>query len=162
MNRIERLISKWRAAGLELPAGASRIELEAFEQRFQVRLPADFRDYIAAADGMGEYEFLDERVFLLRFWALREVCSIATLWPDRAHRFADAHSYFIFADHSIGLSYFAIRLCSDPDAVAPIARIYADVGALEVTIDFKSFSHFVDSYLHDPLATSVGIAIPEQ
>jgi hypothetical protein len=56
----------------------------------------------------------------------------------------------MFADHSVGLPSFAIRLSHEPDSPTPVAGIYSDFGALEVEDFFDSFGAFLDCYLDDP------------
>jgi hypothetical protein len=155
VDQIKRLIARWTAHGIACPPGLSPSEICAFESRHNVRLPDDLRLYFLSVDGMGEKGTYDEDFF--SFWQLSDVISIAEMLPDRCVRFGDAHRYFIFADHSINLPGYAIRLSSDPADVNPVASVFFDFGALEVEDFFESFTDFVSQYLDDPFETSVAL-----
>ena len=71
----------------------------------------------------------------------------------------DAARYFMFADHSIALPTYAIRLSDDPDDDTPVASVFADAGAFGIKVYFKSFTDFVTAYLNDPIKTSAAIPV---
>ena len=128
-------------------------EIVTFQTRNGVVLPRDMAEYFSAINGMGELGTTDDDLFC--FFRLQDLASIADRVPDRASRFHDAHRYFIFADHSISLPSYAIRLHSGDSDANPVASVYTDGGALEVEDFFESFSDFVRHYLDDPNGTCV-------
>ncbi len=155
MDQIARLIARWKSHGIECPVGAAPAEIAAFEARHNAVLPRDMRAYFLAVNGMGERGTCDNDFF--SFWPLQDLITIAEDLPDRCSNFTDASRYFMFADHSIALPTYAIRLSSNPADPNPIASIFADFGAFEVENFFDSFTDFVDHYLDDPVETSVAL-----
>jgi hypothetical protein len=158
MNLISRLTARWKSHGIECPAGVSPAIVAAFEGRHHVVLPPDMREYFLAVDGMGEKGTCDDDLF--SFWPLQDLISIAEDLPDRCSKFAESPNYFMFADHSIALPTYAIRLSSDPDVANPVASVFADFGAFEVEVVFDSFTDFVNHYLDDPIQTSAAYGTP--
>lgn len=152
MDLIQRLLARWAEHDIVIRSGVTDASITAFEARHNVKLPPDFRAYISTVDGMGEIGTTDEDLFC--FFSLSDLVSIAENVPDRAAKFDDAHRYFIFADHSISLPSFAIRLTDDPATGCPVAAVFTDGGALEVEDFFNSFTDFLRSYLDDPNGTS--------
>lgn len=152
MDLIQRLLKRWTEHDIAIRDGATDTLIDGFETSHGVTLPSDFRDYISTVDGMGEIGTTDNDLFC--FFSLSDLVSIADYVPDRAGRFDDAHQYFLFADHSISLPSFAIRLASDSSVGGAVAAVFTDEGALEVEDFFDTFTDFLRSYLDDPDGTS--------
>jgi hypothetical protein len=91
-----------------------------------VSVPHDLRSYFLGVDGMGERGAVFDDDFF-SFWRLRDVRSVADERPDTPRRLADASNYFLFADHSLFLPAFAIRLHEDVGSRNVIARVYTDI-----------------------------------
>ncbi|MGQ0634632.1 MAG: SMI1/KNR4 family protein [Planctomycetaceae bacterium] len=155
---LSRLMAKWKSHGIECPAGISPADIAAFEQRHFVVLPADMREYFLTVNGMGERGACDNDLF--SFWPLQSLISIAEDLPDRCSKFAESSIYFMFADHSVALPTYAIRLSSNPDNANPIVSVFADFGAFEVEVVFGSFTDFVSHYLDNPIDTSAAYSTP--
>lgn len=151
MDQIKRMMAHWTSHGIECPAGVSPGRIANFESRHEVVLPNDLRSYFSAVNGMGELNIIDNDWF--HFWQIEDVTTIAAFVPDRSTLFQDAERYFIFADHSISLPSYAIRLSSNPADENPVASVFTDRGALQVEDFFGSFTEFVTQYLDDPLET---------
>ena len=149
MSLASQLISKWMDEGIDIRSGVTSEAIQAFENRHNVILPVDFRNYFAVVDGMGERHTCDSGFF--GFWRFQDLVSIADDLPDRAESFGQSHCYFMFADHSISLPTFAIRLSDDRAAPTPVAGIFSDFGALDVENFFDSFTDFVNAYLQSPV-----------
>lgn len=149
MLNLGRLIERWQLHGIPRPAGVAITAIQAFECGHNVVLPADMRAYFLAVNGMGERETWDDDFF--RFWPLQELVTIAEELPDRSAGFTDANRCFMFADYSIGLPTFAIRLSADETALTPVASVFSDGGAFKVQYFFGSFTDFVTGYLDDPV-----------
>ena len=152
MDQITRLIARWKAHGIDCLAGVPRAEVEAFEALRNVILPPDMRAYFLAVNGMGQLGMCDEDLF--SFWPLQQLITIAEDLPDRSARFPESSHYFMFADHSISLPTFAIRLSANLAEPNPVASVFSDFGAFEVENFFDSFTDFLNHYLDDPLKTS--------
>jgi hypothetical protein len=140
----ERLRAHWLAQSIITPPGVAEDRLTEFETRFCVALPADMRDYFLHVDGMWEPFQWDDDLF--NFRPLSEVESISNLEIV----LEDQSSYFVFADHSIWLPAYAIRLTPSRTgshhviAVASVQR-----GGYAASVVAHSFSEFVERYLTD-------------
>ncbi|HET6883771.1 MAG TPA: SMI1/KNR4 family protein [Pirellulales bacterium] len=152
MANVDRLIERWQAHGIECPPGVTISDIKAFERAHGVVLPSDMRTYFLAVNGMGEYGTCDNDWF--SFWKLQDLKTVAEDLPDRSSGFPDAATCFMFADHSIALPTFAIKLSADPNVETPIASVFADFGRFEVQYFFDSFGDFIDQYLDDPIGVS--------
>lgn len=143
---------RWQLAGIDARPGAAAADLDAFERCHGVRLPAAMREFYAHLGGMlvGAW---DEA--LLTFWPLTEVGPVPALLsgyrgiPDYGGIEAalpDAGSYFAFADHSIWLSVYAVRLSADPDSPCPVVWISGDLWRAKS----PSSGEFLRLYAEDP------------
>jgi hypothetical protein len=145
----ERLRTYWSARGVKLPTGVPAGRLDEFESQYGVRLPDDLRVYFLAIDGMGPedlnppFGWEDD---LFRFFPLDEVEPATERYhPDRF--LTEQASYFVFADHSISLPTFAIRLSPVPKGGNVILAIFSDRREYRVSRVAGSFSDFVEHYL---------------
>ena len=154
MDLITRLIAHWRSQGIICPGGASLDEMDAFQVQHNIIFPSDMREYLLAVNGMGGHEWDDD---FFSFWSLADIRSISADLPDRSARFAESSKYFLFADHSIFLPAFAIRLTADAKETNPVVCVVADSGLLEVSPAFDSFTDFISAYLNDPVSASLGM-----
>ena len=148
MTHLDELIAHWNKAGIAVPEGASPLDITNFEQNNNVLLPDDFSNYFSTVNGMGERGTWDSLLF--SFWCLQDVVTIADDVPDRAAKFQESNRYFMFADHSIALPTFAIRLSPNTAEPNPIAAVITDFGALDVENVFESFTEFIAVYLNTP------------
>ncbi len=114
------------------------------------------RSYFLAVNGMGEFGTCDNDFF--SFWGIQDLKTVVEDLPDRTAHFPDAERYFMFADHSIALPTYAIRLSKKPMDETPIASVFADRRSFGMEIFFASFTEFVNCYLDHPDET--GIAMP--
>lgn len=135
---------RWREAGHGRGPPVSDAGVAAFEARYGVRLPEVVRAYFSMLNGSedGQNGPMDDH--LLAFWHLTEVRPVADEYPGR---FAAATPYFVFADYSISVHAYAVRLSSDAGQAAPVAVIY-DEFLLEVAPSFPAFLH---GYVADDL-----------
>jgi hypothetical protein len=155
MHLISRLTARWNAHGIQCPAGVAPEVVAGFELRHRIVVPSDMREYFLTVNGMGPLNIVDDDLF--NFLPLQDVVTIAEQLPDRCSKFAEAPNYFIFADHSIALPSYAIRLSSNVRDANPVASVFSDFGNLEVEVFFNSFSDFVNHYLDDPHGTSAAL-----
>jgi hypothetical protein len=144
---------RWLSLGIVVRPGLSETQLQAFEQRHGVRLPAELRAFYRFMDGM-EYGCMDEALHC--FWPLSEVAAVPGRLsgcrgiPDYGgieSALPDAESYYVFADHSIWLCLFAIRLSADPVHSAAVLCI-GDGRTWAVVA--PSFGVFLERYMADP------------
>jgi SMI1 / KNR4 family (SUKH-1) len=99
VSDAERFKASCTVAGNTVPRGATEKQLEAFEQKYDVGLPADMRAFYSFMNGGGPNH---ETVFY--FWPLDEIRRTAVdNKPD----------WFIFADHSVSVFEYALQLTVD-------------------------------------------------
>ncbi len=111
------------------------------------------RAYFLTLNGMGSRLIYDGDFFC--FWPIQDLIMLARAFPDRCGTIPDPNCYFLFADHSVGAPYYAIRLFPDVARPTPVVGVRADDGALDVQDCFPSFSAFLTAYLNDPFDVSV-------
>ena len=136
----ETLKQFWLRQGIKLRKGATEEELTAFEVKYKIRLPQDFREYLATVDGFDGSEWDNE---VITFLGLDEIKPLTEYW---SHPVPDSYSYFVFADYSLSAHVYAIRL----DASVPgndVVVVYdRTVGVA------RSFSEFIEGYLENSKA----------
>jgi SMI1 / KNR4 family (SUKH-1) len=137
---LKALRQRWQAEGILHGEGASATDLAAFEARYGVVLPQDVRAYFATVNGTtpGAYGMADRD--LLGFWQLHEVRTFAEkgIGDD-----PDVERSFVFADHSLWVYAFALRLSTDGNAPAPVV---VDLGSPHYRVT-ESLTEFFDRYL---------------
>lgn len=142
----DRLEAHWKTQGIKPPAGVSEGRLREFENRFSITLPPDLRGYFLRVNGMGSRSESDDDWF--SFWPIEDVVRASEEYEDQF--IEDQASYFVFADHSICLPAYAIRLASSESFLHPVIAIYSDQREYRTSIVARSFSEFVERYLSDP------------
>jgi hypothetical protein len=139
-----RLRAHWLAQGVKVPPGVAEDRLREFETRFGVAVAKDLRDYFLHADGMGEPFQWDDDLF--HFCPLSEVQQLG----DVEIALKDKSWYFVFADHSLWLPAYAIRLTPSVTDCHQVIAVQTDrEGGYEASIVAHSFSKFVERYLAD-------------
>jgi hypothetical protein len=136
---IEKLRQEWLRQRLVVGSGVSEQALTQFESNHHVVLPADFRQYLSALNGLPDTGSDDNFIF---FWPLERINSLAEGYPNSAE--PDTDRYFIFADWSISCHEYVIRLSNDANAATPVFVTYSPVQQIA-----SSFSEFIERYLND-------------
>lgn len=134
----ESLKQFWLQQGIKLKLGASEIELFAFENKYDVRLPEDLKDYFSTVNGFEDSD-VDEDV--ITFLPLDEIEPLSKAWSLKP----ETKSYFIFADYSISCHVYAIQLTNDIKLNNPIFIAYDD-NPIQIA---DSFSEFAQGYLNN-------------
>jgi hypothetical protein len=129
------LRTHWAASDLEAAQPATPSDVAEFEQRHNVRLPADLREYFLTLNGgiLGHEGSADSD--LISFWRLDQVESMVDSGVDRG--------LFAFADWGIDAHFYAIALSSDAAAPTPVYI----VGGAQLIPAASSFADFVRGYL---------------
>ena len=150
----ESVRTRWQLAGVRPRPGAISGEIDAFEQRYGVRLPYEMREFYSESDGMPCGEWDNEQ---LSFYSLAEVYPVPVVLPSGKDgvpdytgiNFAlpDAASYFVFADYSFRLHVYAVRLSADPSAACPVVWI---AGGDRWEVQAGSFGEFLRRYAEEP------------
>jgi hypothetical protein len=138
----ESLKQFWLRQNTKLRRGASENELREFEQKYNVLLPDDLKDYFSTVDGFADWG-CDENV--ITFLPLAEILPSSKTWTLEV---PDADSYFAFADYSIKCHFYMIRLRNDLSLGNSIFIAY-DRKPEQIA---GSFSEFVEGYLADDYA----------
>ena len=117
---LRQLMDRWSADGIKLPAGATDADIQRFEARCGVRLPADMAEYFRTVNGMGTrgpIDLMDSRQYC--FWDLDSVVNIVDELGDTAieEYLPNAREFFIFADECVCIKYVCINLASADNAV---------------------------------------------
>jgi hypothetical protein len=151
---IERLRRHWLSTGIRVRSGVPVHEVEAFERRYQVHLPADFRWYFTALDGMEQGEADPEMFSFLPLRLVRpipeELAQFAGI-PDYSEimeTLPEPHRWFVFVDYLIFSAVYAIRLSASAEGT-PV--IWIGHGRHH-RIMASSFSSFMETYLANPCA----------
>jgi len=155
----ERLRAHWLAQGITPPPGVAEDRLREFETRFGVSLPLDLRGYFLEIDGMGSRDESNDDDWF-SFWRLAEVKQCSDMYTDRF--IEDQSAYFVFADHSICLPAYAIRLTPSGTDSRQVIAIESDQREYSTSVVALSFSEFVERYLADETSRfdlSLGVPI---
>lgn len=140
MNTIGECLKQfWLHDGIKLQRGVSEAELREFEQKYNLLLPDDLKDYFSTVNGFAD-SGCDEN--LITFMPLAEVLPSSQAWVLEV---PDADSYFVFADYSISCHVYMIRLRNDLSFGNPVFIAY-DRNPEQIA---GSFSEFVEGYLAD-------------
>ncbi len=139
MSPLQRLIHWW---GDDATSGVSPSELEAFEARYAIRLPDDFRAYMMAV--MPKGNDLDSEGTC--WWALDRLKSVreeCAQWEGGTGVDGDEKA-IVFADYLIWCFAWAID-CSDGENRGKIILL---TGAKNPCVA-ESFNQFLDRYIRD-------------
>ncbi len=134
----ESLKQYWLQQGIKLKLGASEIELFAFENKYNVHLPEDLKDYFSTVNGFDNSDVDGE---FITFLPLDEIEPLSINWSQTP----EAKSYFIFADYSISCHVYAIKLTKDTKFDNPVFIDFNDNKNPTQIAD--SFAEFAQSYL---------------
>jgi hypothetical protein len=135
----ENLKSFWRDQGIKLRPGADEQELRRFETRYEVRLPEDFRQYLASINGFDKSEYPTSDNNLITFLGINEIKPLDEYWPPKL---ANARDFFVFADYSISAHVYAIRLRNTAADHNQVVVVYEKL--IEIA---RTFSEFIERYL---------------
>jgi hypothetical protein len=128
----------WRKSGVSPRSGATEASIQAFEQSYGIRLPADIAEYFRSTDGMDEDD-VDEHT--IRFWRLSEMRPVLEELPGaNADLFG---GYFVFADYSLWAHGYAVHLNDSTDVIV--------VGGERPITVAASFGDFLELYVKQPI-----------
>ena len=134
----QRLRDAWASAGASVNDGATSDAIARLESKRNIRLPAEFRDYLAVANGMEDSSMDDG---LISFHSLdvidREWIRYESESPDCVN--------IPFANWSLDAHWYGLRASRDGDEMG--------VWFLDGTHSWRlapSFREFVEMYLLDP------------
>ena len=131
----ERLRARFYEGGLVPPSGVSEEDLDEFERSHGIRLPTDMRSYFRVLNGTGP-TWAEGDDLMLSLWALEKLELVPACTP-----IDDGSKWFIFGDHCLSSTDYAIRLTADGSGPNPVC---ATDGKRELA---RSFTDFVGMYL---------------
>lgn len=152
MNPASSLASLWQRLAVVEAAPAPEPAIVAFELRYGIRLPGDFRSYLATVNGMADVGLMTWDDECIRFWGLPLVdsdyekdvdcvCPASRAWPQCVQ--PGAERLFVFADWCLSVSAFAI----DAHPHSPhFGTVYRLSDAIPEPI-FATFTDFVSAYV---------------
>lgn len=144
-----KIIDYWRGSGIVIRPGVSMAEVESFQLKYGVAVPADLLEYLLAVDGSSDGEMDND---LFRFWPLSEVVPVHVELDERGGVvYSDRFAYpecFVFADYLVNSWLYAVKLTADPGQPAPVYRVTASKDPGEQMS--ASFREFMESYAASP------------
>ena len=140
---LDDLTSFWKEKGVAAaPHKATKEEIEAWERRYNVILPADLREYVTRVNGVQGGESLEFDHDLLSFLPLSAMCTEAE-WTK-----AEGQSgMFVFADYCISCYWWCVQLDNSPHEYT---RIFFGGGPKKNILLANSLSEFFDMYRNHP------------
>ena len=115
-----RYVDTLRRSGTQCGPGVDAEQIAAFEERYAVVLPSDFKTFLSIMDGM---DVFDDKG--MRFWPLSEIAPLE-----------DFQGFFVFADFMIESHVYALNLRAsdaparvvlfDSEEPAPVAVSFLD------------------------------------
>jgi SMI1 / KNR4 family (SUKH-1) len=139
MDILERLEQHWCQSKIQRnligSARASQQEINAFEQKYDVVLPADFREYFLRLNGIEE----DSEVFC--FWPINRLRPVDL----KTFNVLQAGQYFYFADFLVECNYYAIYLGNDPFFQNRVVIPDSSKNCIVA----QTFTEFLEVYLRD-------------
>ncbi|RSK36312.1 SMI1/KNR4 family protein [Hymenobacter metallilatus] len=149
MNKLSELNDLWKKAKIRTVDTATEQQVSEFEATHNLIIPHDLRGYFVAVNGTDR---LPDNEFYT-FCTLEQfqpITKVLDAWKNGIPRHSDVlekigspQNCFVFADYSIYLFAYAIRLYPTESAQN---EVYAICGG-EYRIIAKSFSEFIDLYL---------------
>lgn len=138
----ESLMRFWSGNNIKLRCGIPVNDLLEFEQKYNVILPDDLKNYFTYVDGFDDTYGWVADDNLITFLPLAEVLPSSQKWTLDA---PDADSYFVFADYSLSCHVYMIELHNNLLESNPVF-IVRDSKPKQIA---SSFSDFVNGYLAD-------------
>ncbi len=137
---LERVERHWATQRFGHGPPAAAGDLDAFENRYGVRLSSELRAYFLTLNGSegGMNGPMDD--YLLSFCHLSEVRPLGEAAPELGAPNAD--QWFVVADHSIGVHLYVVRLSDNSAAPTPVAVVYDEF----IVVVAPSFEAFLDGY----------------
>ncbi len=156
---IQRFLAFWRERDVSLRRGVETESLAAFEQKYGVVVPEDFREFLLLSNGTDE-----TLMEYLAFWPVQEMQRVTEVFSEAGYEILDpqnpahlphAASYLVFADYLIHSFFYAIAL----DSAAGVGNVVFVDGTNWYRCA-RSFSDFIDCYLREAASLAFGGFLP--
>lgn len=139
-SAVEAVLEYWRAHDVKFLPGVSPSELDAFERRYGVTLPADFREFYQATDGTHVPLWGGQDHQSYDFWPLSEVV------PDDDFSWA-----WNFADYRELSWWYAIDLTGEGPCGTPAAVYFMGAVGGKPLVIADSFTEFLRLYVAEDI-----------
>ncbi len=138
---IDNLKKVWVSDGLTLNEPASEAEIQLFEAKYNIKLPADFRQYLLELNGMSE------TIGASKLWPLGEIIPLTVLFEQNPRQIRpnvdiplpNVDRYFVFGDYGFYGGFWAIDLKSTPSKENSIVVAYSLYRYRELASSFQGF-----------------------
>jgi hypothetical protein len=108
MNSVGELLkTRWLRQGVKLRRGATESETTSYENKYDVCLPEDMREFFAVVNGFDNRNGEEVDNDMITFFSLEEIKPLnVSDWGIAS----GAESFFVFANWSISAHVYAVRL----------------------------------------------------
>ncbi len=144
MNLVQRLKQHFIDDGVEINEPASENEVESFQEKYNVKIPDDLKEYFLTFNGTGQGNFGDSGYAFFSLSEFELICETSDLTSNEKETYVNC---FALSDYMIWCWGYVIRLTADLGK-NEVLSIY-----LESTPNPKvanSFSEFIALYLDAP------------
>ena len=142
VDSLDNVTRFWKRHGVATAAErATAAQIEEWERRYEITLPADLRDYVSRVNGIFRGEALEFDHEGLSFLPLSAMCPEAD-WTE----FGGRPNMFVFADFLIKSHWWCVALDNEPHQHT---RVYLGGCGTKDRIIADSLSEFFDLYMND-------------
>ena len=137
MNFIDRLVELWRLGGVVPDPSLADKSIRKFHNRLDVQFPPDVHAFYRRFHGL----IGDMDSDLNNFWPIEDVDTVSAKvapYYSGVDKIANSTEFFAFADHSIWVHVYAMRLSKDSRAGASVIWI-ADGNSATLAETFAGF-----------------------
>jgi len=142
-KNLEKLRQSW--GHYDVPKFATEEEVVAFEQRTGLLIPDDLRAYFKTLNGNWWDAYLVEFYSLKQFITVKDEVGDRPRFEGIINTLSEHENCFVFADHSIKIFIYAIRLSKVKTDVNEIYIIYSDE---EYKLVANSFDEYIGKYVN--------------
>jgi hypothetical protein len=151
----DRVRERWLAKGLEVPSGASEVQMAEFELHNGIILPTDLKEFYQQVNGI-ETTYIGND--FISFYPLGKVQRVNRRFELKSIELYE--NIFVFADQLWGLPFYGIKLHSMKFCnINEIYNIHYERMKFEIHpsinretgVPLVSFSSFVEAFLRDGL-----------
>lgn len=141
MRFVHELAKLWRLEDLHPNCRSTKLAINNFEFRHGITLPEDVRSFYERFNDLLDGTMDDD---LNAVWPLGMIDTVTHHLSDKI---PGADELFVFADHSIGVHLYAVRLTPERPGTSPVLWIADEHNFAEISV---SFSGFWEAYLASP------------
>jgi hypothetical protein len=142
---LEKLVACWETRGAKPGMGTTLTEIQAFEAKHELLLPADLREYFLRVNGMTTAARGDTDNDGFRFYSLSEVVPLGVVWSPQSEPSPSGLDHlFVIGDFLQECYWYAIRLDRSETEGCSVYFIGPPVRKIA-----ESFERFVELYMSE-------------